>query len=342
MLAEQEKNMKRMVHTTRFLALMTTMVALLSCCQRQAREAGEGGKTPQPASFSGVKFKVGYSCYSLASPWMGSYKKAFEEELKNHPGFDVTWFDGHSDNKAVAAAIERWISRKNDLVISSSLDHVPLRTAYGNAKRAGIPILLTGNPPDYRVVEYVSAFSGLSEWEAGRVTAELLHTALGGSGQIAAITGPRGSASEQQATEGFKAALQRLASKVEIVATADGRWDVTVAYQKALDILVRFPGIDGFYAADDTIGSAVIRALKQKGYTPGQVKVVAQGGRGTAIADLKEGWYLGIVNQDPVLCARQDIWLMKALLEEHRQLPSFVQVRQEMITKENVAEFPGW
>jgi len=88
----------------------------------------------------------------------------------------------------------------------------------------------------------------------------------------------RGSASEQQATEGFRAALQRLASKVEIVAMADGRWDVTVAYQKTLDILARFPGIDGFYAADDTIGSAVIRALKQNGYTPGQVRVVAQGG----------------------------------------------------------------
>jgi len=33
---------------------------------------------------------------------------------------------------------------------------------------------------------------------------------------------------------------------------------------------------------------------------------------------------------------------MKALLEEQRQLPSYVQVRQEMITKENVDKFPGW
>ena len=213
---------------------------------------------------------------------------------------------------------------------------------YGKAKRAGIPVLLTGNPPDYRVFEYMSAFSGLSEWEGGRMAAELLSTALGGSGQIACVTGPRGSASELQATEGFKAALQRLSSKLEIVAIADGRWDVTVAYQKALEILARFPGIDGFYAADDTIGSAIIRALKQKGYTPGQVRVVAQGGRKAGIVDLKEGWYLGIVNQDPVLCARQDIWLMKALLEEHRQLPSFAQVRQEMITRENVEKFPGW
>ena len=90
------------------------------------------------------------------------------------------------------------------------------------------------------------------------------------------------------------------------------------------------------------MGSAVIRALKEKGRTPGQVKVVAQGGSKGSIADLKEGWYLGIVNQDPGLCARQDIWLMKALLEENHQLLSFAHVRQEMFTKENVGEVRGW
>jgi ABC-type sugar transport system substrate-binding protein len=72
------------------------------------------------------------------------------------------------------------------------------------------------------------------------------------------------------------------------------------------------------------------------------VKVVAQGGRKGSLADLKDGWYIGIVNQDPRLSARQDLWLMKALLEEHRQLPFIAQVRQEMITKENVDRFAGW
>jgi ABC-type sugar transport system substrate-binding protein len=90
------------------------------------------------------------------------------------------------------------------------------------------------------------------------------------------------------------------------------------------------------------MGSAVIRAFKQKGYTPGQVKVVAQGGSRESIVDLKEGWYLGIVNQDPILCARQDTWLMETLLEQHQQIPSIARVWQEMNTKENVDRFPGW
>ena len=71
------------------------------------------------------------------------------------------------------------------------------------------------------------------------------------------ITGPRGSASEQQETKGFKAALQR------------------------------FPKLGAIYATEDAMGSAVIRALKEKGYKPCQVKVVAQGGSRGTIADCK-------------------------------------------------------
>ena len=286
--------------------------------------------------------KIGYALFSLSSPWMVSYKKAFEEEMQQHPNFEVSWFDGNSVTKAIIPAIEKWISRKVDLVISYSLDHVPLGTTYKKALSMGIPVMLTVAPPDYRIYDSLSAFSGLNGWDSSRMAAELLNEALGGKGQIAYITGPTGSASEKQNTEGFTSSLQRLSSRIEIVATVDGRWDSTVTYLKTLDLLTRFPKISAVYAVDDTMGSAVIRALKEKGRSPGQVKVVAQGGSRGSITDLEQGWYLGIVNQDPKLCARQDVWLMTALLEEQHQLPFFAQVRQEMITKENVGSFPGW
>jgi ABC-type sugar transport system substrate-binding protein len=288
------------------------------------------------------QLEIGYSFYGLETPWQVSYQRAFLEETAKDPHLKIDWFDAKSDPAAMASAIEGWIARKFDCIVSSSPDHMPLRMTYPKALESGIPVVLTGDAPDYRVYGSMMAFSGFSGWEASRMAAELLHQALGGAGRIACITGPRGSASEQQNTEGFKTALQRLSSRIQIAATEDGRWNATVAYLKSLDILTRIPNIDAFYAADDIMGNAVIRALKEKGYKPGQVKVVSQGGSKGSIADLKEGWYLGIVNQDPVLCARQDIWLLQALLEEKRSLPHIAQVRQEMITQENAARFPGW
>lgn len=334
--------MERPARAFRFLLLLAVAWLSLSSCQRQAGEGGERDGVRRSASVAGMKYEIGYAGHGFGSSWMEAYRTTFEYELKNHAGYDVVWFDGESDPSAVAATIGGWISRDVDLIIVSSLDHVPLLKTYQDARTAGIPVLLAGNFPDYRAFDSVSAISGFSEWEAGRMAAELIDSALGGSGRIARITGPRGSASERQATEGFEAALKRLASRVRIAATADGKWDATVAYQKTLDILARFPDLDAIHAADDTTGSAVVRALKEKGYAPGQVKVVSQGGNRTSISDLKEGWYLGIVNQDPALSARQDVWLMHAMLEEHRLPPSIVQVRQQIITKENVDRFPGW
>jgi len=324
------------------VVLAALTVIIFSACQQRGAPSKAESKAGQSSTLTRKKIKVGYSFYSLKIPWVVSYQRAFENGMKEHPNYEIIWLDGNSDSKAIAATVEKWTAQKLDLIVSMSPDHVPLRMIYEKALEAGTPVLLTGEPPDYRVYESITAFSGFSAWDAGRMAAELLNQTLGGKGQIAYITGPRGSASEQQSTEGFKASLQRLGSKIQIVATEDGKWDATASYQRALSILARFPKLDAIYASEDAMGSAVIRALKEMGYTPGQVKVVAQGGSRGSIADLKEGWYLGVVNQDPSLCAQQDIWFMGALLDENRRLPRAAQAPQEMITKENADQFAGW
>lgn len=275
-------------------------------------------------------------------PWYVSYRQAFEKELKGRPNLKVSWLDGNPDPSAVSAALEDRIAARVDLVLSSSHDHMPLRAAYRKAIEAGIPVILTGDRPDYRVDTCMTVFSGISGWDAGRMAAEFLDQALGGTGRIAHITGPRGSASEQQNTEGFTMALRRLSSGIRIVATEDGRWNPTVAYQKTLDVLSRYPGIDAIYVTEDGMGSAAVRALRQKGYRPGEVAVVSEGGSKASIVDLEEGWYLGIVSQDPARCARQDVWLIQALLGEQHPVPMTAMVAQKMITKDNADQFPGW
>ncbi len=318
------------------LILVAVLGVTLAGCRRQPTEAG------QTVAVAGRHYRVGYTCFTLTAPWTAAYKQAFDKELGEHPEYEVTWFDGKADTSLVAPAIGSWVDRKLDLIVSSSPDHVPLRAIYKKALDAGIPVLLTGDAPDYHVYGYMTAFSGFSAWDGGRMAAELLNATLGGTGTVALITAPRGSASELQNTEGFTSALRRLSSRIAIATVEDGRSETTASYQKTLSVLTRFPGIDAIYAPDDAMATAVIRALKARGYTAGQVKVVAQGGSKAAIEDLRDGWYIGIIYQDPALCARQDVWLIQALLEQGRALPRVAEVRQEVITKQNAARFPGW
>lgn len=320
--------MRRFLWGLLFLAAVACAAGLLLGC-------GTHDSEPAP-------LRIGYSVRSREAPWQQSYLQAFREELKRHPKLEIEWSIGNSDPAATVSTLERWIAQRMDLIVSSSPDHMPLRMTYRKALAAGIPVILTGDSPDYRLFDSITTYSGFAPWDSGRMAAEVLDQALGGKGSIACITGPRGSASERQQTEGFEAALKRLSSHLDVVATADGRWNTTVAYQKALEILERHPKLAAIYAADDAMGSAVIRALKQKGFAPGQVKVVSQGGSKGSIADLKAGWYFSIIYQDPTLCARQDMWLIRALLENHQQLPSVVQARQGIIGKELADSVTGW
>ena len=115
----------------------------------------------------------------------------------------------------------------------------------------------------------------------------------------------------------------------------------TAAQNAASDILTKFPNIDGFYVSDDWMGGGLVRALKEKGYEPGQVNIAAAGGSKTGIKDFKDGWYLGIVDQGPELCVYQDILFLRAMFEMGARLPHFAMVRQELINETNIDRFPG-
>jgi ABC-type sugar transport system substrate-binding protein len=299
--------------------------------------------TTAPVASTGKKYTVGYSCCSWTIPWQVVYKGMFETEMKKYPNIQIIWNDANFDNKAMVDALEGWISQKVDLILDFPLDHVAMIETYKKAMAAGIPVVCTMDPPAYPAREFIYGHSGLNGWDGSRECAELLNTVMSGKGNIGYVTAPKGSSSEMLYTEGFVVTLQRLQSGIQIVATEDGNWDVDTSYQKASDILTKFPKLDAFYTTDDYMGGGIVRALKEKGYQPGQVKMICQGASKQGISDMKDGWYIAIVDQGPELCAPQDAWFVHALLEEGRVLPHDAMVLQKLITKDNINSFtPTW
>ena len=342
-------NEEMKVSRRKFLRMMgmgAGAAALAACAPVAApttAPAPAAAATTAPVASTGKKYKVGYSCCSWTIPWQVVYKGMFETEMKKYPNIEIIWNDANFDNKAMVDAMEGWISQKVDMILDFPLDHVAMIETYKKAMAANIPVLLTMDPPAYPAREFVTGHSGLNGWDGSRECAELLDAAMGSKGNIGYVTAPKGSSSEMLYTEGFLVTLQRLKSGIQIVATEDGNWDVDTSYQKASDILTKFPKLDAFYTTDDYMGGGIIRALKEKGYTPGQVKMICQGASKQGISDMKDGWYIAIVDQGPELCAPQDAWFVHALLEEGRVIPHDAMVLQELITKDNLNTFvPSW
>lgn len=334
--------MKRKLLVALLVILIVTSFSLVGCGKTAEKgAAATKGQVAEGSATPAKTYKIGYSCVSWTIPWMVYYKQLFETEIAKYPNYEIIWHDAQFDYKAMADGIEDFIAQDVDLIMHFALDNLPMLETYKKVNAANIPLMLTMDPPDYKAYDYMISFSGLDTRDAGRQCALMLHENLGGKGNIALITATKGTASEEQYTAGFKNELQRLGSGLKIVAEQPGDWDITVAQNVASDILTKYPKIDGFYVSDDWMGGGIVRALKEKGYTPGQVNIAAAGGSKIGIKDFKDGWYIGIADQGPELCVYQDIFFMKALLEDGERLPHFAMVRQELITDKNIDRFPG-
>jgi ribose transport system substrate-binding protein len=288
------------------------------------------------------KYTIGYTCIGWTIPWMVYYKQVWQQEAKNYPNIDVIWHDAEGDPKKMIDGLEGFISQKVDMIMCFADDDLPILETYKKIKAAHIPLVLTMDPPDYKAFEYMTSYSGIDTREFARICAEAMNDSLGGKGKVAFITGTIGTSSERQYSDGFMDALRHLDSKIELVTKQSGEWDVTKAQAAATDILTKYPRIDGIYASDDWMGGGVVRALKEKGYKPGQVKLVAPGGSKIGLKDFKEGWYVAQQDQGPGFCAKQDIWLASVYFEgKLKSLPKIIAVQTPIITKENVDTYPA-
>jgi ABC-type sugar transport system substrate-binding protein len=288
----------------------------------------------------GRAFRVGYSAASWTLPWTAAYRRVFEREIAGHAAISISWHDAGFDVAAIAERLRSWTRERYDLILNWPLDPSALVEVYAQAAAAGVPVLLTMEEPDGAVLDAAAGFSGYDERDAGRAAAALLHAAFKGRARVAVVSAPRGSTAERHAAEGFTVEIGRLGSATTIVASVDGQWDPDVARRKMLELLTVGPRPDAVYVQDDGMGSGVIRALAERGFPPGRIALVGQGGGAEAMGALRDGWYLGIVRQSPGDCAIQDAWFVLALLEEHRRLPRVAEVVQPVVTSSNADAYP--
>ena len=289
-------------------------------------------------------FRIGYSCFGWEIPWMVFYQEIFNDLIaKEYPNYEIIYHDAQYDFQAMADGLETFINDDVDMIMHFALDNIPVLETYKKVKAAGIPLFLTMDEPAYEAWDYMVAFSGLSPAEAGRVCADALNEALGGEGNFACITPPKGSSSYDMYMTRFYDRLENIGSNLKLVAEEDGNWDPKTAQEKAAAILTKYPDIDGFYVTDDWMGGGIVNAAKEKGYEPGDFVIAGCGGAAVGVKDLADGWYYVLVDQGTRLCAIQDAYLMKMILEDLGPVPFYSMVYQRVLTKDDMAGFePSW
>ena len=203
-------------------------------------------------------------------------------------------FEGPSDEQDVETQIntlDAVIAENPTVLCMSAGDIESCQAQLEAASENGIPVVVFDS--NVSEDELVSAFRGTDNTYVGKLAAEKLVDAIGGSGKIAVFSAQEKTESSQKRVEGFKEAL---ADYPDITIVSELYTDKVKDMSDAMaDVLKRYPDLDGVFCTNESVSDQYL-ALEKGESSPLMVGVDATTVQQKAIADGQE---IGTVSQDP-------------------------------------------
>ena len=291
---------------------------------QSATPAGEseaaGSEAPGTASGSGSPTAViGVSLLTRTHPFYQDLEAGLREAAAEH-GYELLVQAGEFDVAKQKDQLENFIVRRVNAIIVCPCDSKSIGTSVAAANDAGIPVftadiaVLAEGP---QVVCHVAS----DNVAGGRLAAEAMTLALGGSGKVAVIDHPEVE-SVIQRVRGFEEGLASQTG-MEVVAKLSGRGMKDAAFRTAEDILQAHPDLDGIFGINDDSALGALAAVEKAGRS-GRVKIVGFDAVPEARAAIRDGKIYADVIQQPRLIGRTTIGAIADYMAGHPVPPSIL------------------
>ena len=244
--------------------------------------------------------------------------EAGAREAAGELGVELLWSaPAKEDDRAQQMAmVDTLILRKVDAIGLAPLDAVALRDKAARATEAGIPVAIFDSPlanPQGAAFAYV----GTDNFEAGKLGAKGLATALGGKGRVILLRYNPGSASTEQREEGFLAGIKEYPGIEVISSNQHGGVSIASALEKSKSLLLRYSGDkapNGIFCANQSTTQGMLQALQQRGLA-GKVTFVGFDPTLALVDALRKGEVQGLVAQNPFAMGRKTVQAAVAKLK---------------------------
>ena len=211
-------------------------------------------------------------------------------------------FEGPSDEQDVETQIntlDAVIAENPTVLCMSASDIESCQAQLEAASENGIPVVVFDS--NVNEDELVAAFRGTDNTYVGKLAAEKLADAIGGSGKIAVFSAQEKTESSQKRVEGFKETLMEYP---DITIVSELYTDKVDDMETAMaDVLNRYPDLSGVFCTNEDVSDLYL-GLDKGEKAPVMVGVDATTVQQKAIADGQE---LGTVSQDPYAIGYQTI-----------------------------------
>jgi ribose transport system substrate-binding protein len=186
------------------------------------------------------------------------------------------------------------IARKPDAILIAPTDKTALITPIQRAISAGIPVITV----DTFITKPIAVTNiSTDNLAGGRAAATALVKAIGGSGDVAAISVNPGISTTDQRADGFAAQLKKY-PKVKYLGVQYCNDDQTKASNQTSALLNGHPNLKGIFAMNVVSGNGVTAAVTSAGKS-GKVKLVEFDAGPPQVQALKKGTIDALVAQYP-------------------------------------------
>lgn len=209
--------------------------------------------------------------------------------------------------------LEDLISKKVDGIAISVNEPKSVQSVIKKAMASGIKVLTFDSDS---ANSGRSMYIGTSNTAAGQTMGESMAKAIGGTGEVAIVTGQLGAANLNERINGIKTALSKFPG-IKIVATEGTEDDLAKAVSVDEAIFRGHPHLKGIFGVSQVGGPSVakVMATKEFGDKKQTVKVFAFDDLPDTLKGVKAGFIQGIIVQRPVTMGKLAVQNLVAQVE---------------------------
>ncbi len=330
--------MTRRTHLRLIGGLLLSAASWLSACKvDKADDSNDkaGAASPSADKASDKKHVIGLTLMTYNNPFFAVIKSVARKTAESK-GFQFREHDSQFDSNKQAAAIEDFLAQGVDAILLNPVDSSAIVKSVEKANQKGVPVItIDVNADGGKLATFVAS----DNYKLGVLTGEYIAKRLDGKGKVAMLTHPTVTSGHMR-EEGAKSVLKQFPG-IQIVAEQATRGERLTSVDVTENILTANKKIDCIWAINDPTALGAIQAVKQAKRDK-ELFIVAVDGSPEAIEAIKSGGaFVASAAQYPQRMAaaavEQAILAMKG-----DKLPEFFPIEGSLITKDNLASYPGW
>ncbi|PKQ24011.1 MAG: LacI family transcriptional regulator [Actinobacteria bacterium HGW-Actinobacteria-5] len=304
------------------------LVVALSACSTGATPAGSGGAAGGAPNKALDQIVVGFAQVGAESGWRTANTKDIQDSFKE-AGIQLKFSDAQQKQENQISAIRSYIQQNVDYIAFSPVVQTGWDAVLGEAKAAGIPVILTDRAVDSKDTSLYITFLGSDFVKEGKEAGDWLVQQYQGKSDpvnIVQLEGTTGSAPAIDRGTGFADAI-KANPNMKVVASQTGDFTRAGGKQVMEAMLKSQPKIDVVFAQNDDMGLGAIEAIEAAGKVPGKdIKIITVDAVHDGMQALADGKINYIVECSPLLG--------KQLIDIVKKLNAGESVPQRIVTDE--------